>query len=159
MISSIIKLCNAHLRYFLNFLLTIVIGLICTPLSLAASPSAFLVFSTNPTIQGEEIEPGNVRSQFGCDELIYAIAGFEGIEPGTYRFRTRWTAPNGQIVKEDDSQLEMFLKRQVAYLATSLKIQVQDLNSDEKSPFAGEWRVEIFYQEQSIGDGSFKLEC
>lgn len=159
MLSSNIKLYQAHSRHYLNFVLVIVVGLLCTSRLLAAPPSAFLVFSTNPTIQGEEIDPGDVRSQFGCDELIYAIAGFEGIEPGSYRFKTRWTAPNGQIIKEDESQLEMLLKRQVAYLATSLKIQTQNSNTDEKSPFSGEWRVEILYQEKSIGHGSFELAC
>ena len=143
----------------LKSLLIIVASLVCSPSSLAAPPSAFLVFSTNPTIQGEEIAPGDVRHQFGCDDLIYAIAGFEGVEPGIYQFIMRWITPDGQIVKEDDGQLEMLLNRQVAYLATSLKVQTQDSNTQEKSPFSGEWQVEVLYQEKSIGRGSFELAC
>ena len=124
-----------------------------------AQPSAFIVFSTNPSYQGEEIDPGDVRQEFTCNEQIYAISGFEGIEPGIYTFTTRWMAPDGQTVKEDKSQLEMLLKRQVAYLATSLQIQVENQTTDETSPFSGEWRVEVIYEEEVIGSGSFEFKC
>ncbi len=125
----------------------------------SAQPSAFIVFSTDPEIRGEEIAPGNVRTQFNCDEQIYAVTGFEGIEPGIYNFITRWIAPNDQVVKEDPSQLEMLLKGQVAYLATSLQINIEDPVSDEESPFSGEWRVEVLYRDHSIGSASFLLSC
>ena len=124
-----------------------------------AQPSAFIVFSTNPSIKGEEIDPGDVRQEFSCNDIIYAITGFEGIEPGMYTFTTRWLAPNGQYVKEDESQLEMFLQRQVAYLATSLQIQADSQSTDETSPFSGEWRVEVIHEEELIGSGSFELKC
>jgi len=125
----------------------------------SAQPRAFIVFSTNPEIKGEEIEPGDVRQQFNCGEQIYAVTGFESIEPGIYTFATRWIAPNEQVVKEDHSQLEMVLKGQVAYLALSLQIKTEDPTGDEESPFSGEWRVEVFYQENLIGAASFSLDC
>lgn len=144
-------------------LLTFVIGPTATLFSIAqaasAQPRAFILFSANPEIKGEEIEPGDVRQQFNCGELIYAVTGFEGIEPGIYTFATRWIAPNEQLVKQDHSQLEMILKGQVAYLATSLQIKTEDPDGGEESPFSGEWRVEVFHQENLIGAASFNLEC
>lgn len=144
-------------------LLTIVVGPTANLYSLvhaaSAQPRAFIVFSTNPEIKGEEIAPGDVRQQFNCAEQIYAITGFEGIEPGIYTFTTRWIAPNEQVVKQDRSQLEMILKGQVAYLANSLQIKTEDPSGDEESPFSGEWRVEVLYKENLIGAASFNLDC
>ncbi len=127
-----------------------------------AAPSAHIVFAAGINQVESRVDPVDIRDRYGCGEAVHAVIAVEGLSIGSHEMTARWLDPNGVERKNQRGRLDVPRNNWIAYLTSSIAVVPESAStptSDEKSPFAGNWMVEVISDGAVLGAATFTIDC